>query len=132
MSSSSFRRMSVPPFVEGPTPRGPVGYRLSASGLDRSPLPRLDDLTPFPQGLRSTATMMYGHVEEAWHVARHLAIVRAIQQDTGGFTEFVPLSFVAREAPMYKVMSIVACDGWCSSPRCKMRQKIHTELSSAY
>jgi 7,8-didemethyl-8-hydroxy-5-deazariboflavin synthase CofH subunit len=45
-------------------------------------------------GLRSTATVMYGHVEEPRHVAAHLGLVREIQKETGGFTEFVPLGFI--------------------------------------
>ena len=52
-------------------------------------------------GLRSTVTIMYGHVESYRHWARHLLRVRALQQRTGGFTEFVPLPFVPMEAPMY-------------------------------
>ena len=52
-------------------------------------------------GLRTTATIMFGHVDEARHWARHLAHVRALQERTGGFTEFVPLPFVAMEAPLY-------------------------------
>lgn len=52
-------------------------------------------------GLRSTATIMYGHVEAPRHWARHLLRVRDLQQETGGFTEFVPLPFVAMEAPLY-------------------------------
>ena len=51
-------------------------------------------------GLRSTATIMYGHVERTEHWARHLLHIRALQQQTGGFTEFVPLPFVHMEAPM--------------------------------
>jgi 2-iminoacetate synthase ThiH len=43
---------------------------------------------------------MYGHAETALDRARHLDLVRAIQKETGGFTEFVPLSFIAAEAPM--------------------------------
>jgi len=50
-------------------------------------------------GLRTTATMMYGHIETPEHVARHLQILREIQSDTAGFTEFVPLGFIASEAP---------------------------------
>jgi len=49
----------------------------------------------------TTATIMYGHVETMEHRARHLELLRSIQKETGGFTEFVPLSFVHREAPMY-------------------------------
>jgi FO synthase len=51
-------------------------------------------------GLRSTVTIMYGHVERYEHWARHLLRVRALQQKTGGFTEFVPLPFVPIEAPI--------------------------------
>ena len=51
-------------------------------------------------GLRTTSTMMYGHVETPLHIAEHLLTLRRIQADTGGFTEFVPLSFVSSEAPM--------------------------------
>jgi FO synthase len=52
-------------------------------------------------GLRSTATIMFGHVDRYAHWARHLLRIRALQQDTGGFTEFVPLPFVHMEAPIY-------------------------------
>jgi FO synthase len=51
-------------------------------------------------GLRTTATIMFGHVERPEHVARHLLRIRALQQRTGGFTEFVPLPFVHMEAPI--------------------------------
>ena len=53
-------------------------------------------------GLRSTATIMYGHVDQPRHWARHLALVRDLQRRTGGFTEFVPLPFVHMEAPLYR------------------------------
>ncbi|MET0545428.1 MAG: 5-amino-6-(D-ribitylamino)uracil--L-tyrosine 4-hydroxyphenyl transferase CofH, partial [Caulobacterales bacterium] len=53
-------------------------------------------------GLRSTATIMYGHVEQPKHWARHLLRVRNLQKRTGGFTEFVPLPFVHMEAPMWR------------------------------
>ncbi len=52
-------------------------------------------------GLRSTATIMFGHVEAPLHWARHLLVLRDLQAQTGGFTEFVPLPFVHMEAPMY-------------------------------
>ena len=52
-------------------------------------------------GLRTTATIMYGHIERPEHQARHLLAIRALQARTGGFTEFVPLPFVAMEAPIY-------------------------------
>ena len=53
-------------------------------------------------GLRSTATIMFGHADNPRHWARHLLKVSALQQDTGGFTEFVPLPFVHMEAPMWR------------------------------
>jgi FO synthase len=52
-------------------------------------------------GFKTTATIMYGHVEKPEHWARHLLRIRAQQKKTGGFTEFVPLPFVHMEAPMY-------------------------------
>ena len=52
-------------------------------------------------GLRSTATIMFGHLEAPLHWARHLLVLRDLQAETGGFTEFVPLPFVHMEAPMY-------------------------------
>ena len=53
------------------------------------------------QGLRTTSTIMYGHVEGPLNWARHLLVLRDLQEQTGGFTEFVPLPFVHMEAPMY-------------------------------
>ena len=53
-------------------------------------------------GLRSTATIMFGHVEQPEHWARHLLHLRRLQQRTGGFTEFVPLPFVHMEAPLWR------------------------------
>ena len=53
-------------------------------------------------GLRSTSTIMYGHVDRPEHWARHLLHIRALQAETGGFTEFVPLPFVHMEAPMWR------------------------------
>ncbi len=52
-------------------------------------------------GLRSTATMMFGHVDQPRHWATHLARIRELQLATGGFTEFVPLPFVHMEAPIF-------------------------------
>ncbi len=52
-------------------------------------------------GIPTTATIMYGHVETARHRAAHLALLREIQKETAGFTEFVPLSLIHDEAPMY-------------------------------
>ena len=45
-------------------------------------------------GLRSTATVMFGHIEEPWELAEHMRVIRALQERTGGLTEFVPLSFI--------------------------------------
>jgi FO synthase len=45
-------------------------------------------------GLRSSSTVMFGHVEEPWELAQHMRVVRELQERTGGFTEFVPLSFI--------------------------------------
>jgi FO synthase len=52
-------------------------------------------------GLRTTSTIMYGHVETSNSWAKHLLALRDLQAETGGFTEFVPLPFVHMEAPMY-------------------------------
>lgn len=52
-------------------------------------------------GIPTTSTIMYGHVETSRHKAEHIALLRKIQKETHGFTEFVPLSFVPTEAPMY-------------------------------
>jgi len=53
-------------------------------------------------GLRSTATIMFGHVDTPTHWARHLLAVRGQQEESGGFTEFVPLPFVHMEAPLWR------------------------------
>jgi FO synthase len=45
-------------------------------------------------GLRTTVTVMFGHIEEPWELAEHMRVVRSLQERTGGFTEFVPLSFI--------------------------------------
>ena len=52
-------------------------------------------------GLKSTTTIMFGHIETSKHWARHLLRIRALQEKTGGVTEFVPLPFVPFEAPMF-------------------------------
>ena len=52
-------------------------------------------------GLRSNVTIMFGSVERPEHVARHLLRTRALQLETGGFTEFVPLPFVHMATPIY-------------------------------
>ncbi len=53
-------------------------------------------------GINTTSTMMFGHVETLEDRAKHIARLRDIQKETGGFTEFVPLNFIHTEAPMYK------------------------------
>ena len=55
-------------------------------------------------GLRSSSTLMYGHIEEPRHVAAHLGLLRDIQKDTGGFTEFVPLGFIHERNMLYNFM----------------------------
>jgi len=52
-------------------------------------------------GFKTTATIMYGHIDRPRHWANHLLRIRALQKRTGGFTEFVPLPYVHMEAPMY-------------------------------
>ena len=53
-------------------------------------------------GLDTTATLMYGHVETVAHRAEHLGVIRDLQDRTGGITEFVPLSFIHRNTPLYR------------------------------
>ena len=53
-------------------------------------------------GIPSTATIMFGHLETPEDRAGHIGLIREIQKETGGFTEFVPLNFIHSEAPMYK------------------------------
>ncbi|MBT8508733.1 7,8-didemethyl-8-hydroxy-5-deazariboflavin synthase subunit CofH [Methanomicrobiaceae archaeon CYW5] len=53
-------------------------------------------------GIPTTATIMYGHVETPADIVAHLKIIRDIQEETGGFTEFVPLSFVHSNTPLYR------------------------------
>ena len=52
-------------------------------------------------GIPTTSTIMYGHIETSLHKAKHLELLRRIQEETHGITEFVPLSFIYSEAPMY-------------------------------
>ncbi|HEX7740700.1 MAG TPA: bifunctional FO biosynthesis protein CofGH [Marmoricola sp.] len=52
-------------------------------------------------GIRSSSTMMYGHVDNPRHWVGHLNVLKRIQDETGGFTEFVPLPFVHQSAPIY-------------------------------
>jgi FO synthase subunit 2 len=73
-------------------------------------------------GIPTTSTIMYGHVETNEHKARHLTLIRDIQKATGGITEFVPLSFVASEAPMFKRSLL---DGIRSGPSGVEVMKLH-------
>jgi FO synthase subunit 2 len=52
-------------------------------------------------GIPTTSTIMYGHIETPVHWVKHMNLLRDIQHETGGFTEFVPLSMIHQEAPMY-------------------------------
>jgi FO synthase len=58
--------------------------------------------TAHEEGLNTTSTIMYGHVERPIHWARHLKRLRALQAETGGISEFVPLGFVHMEAPLWR------------------------------
>jgi FO synthase subunit 2 len=53
-------------------------------------------------GIPTTSTIMYGHIEQPIHWVRHMTLLRDIQKETSGFTEFVPLSLIYQEAPMYR------------------------------
>jgi FO synthase len=53
-------------------------------------------------GLPTTSTVMYGHIEAPGHVARHIDLIRSIQKETGGFTEFVPLGFIWENTQLYR------------------------------
>jgi len=53
-------------------------------------------------GIKTTSTIMFGHIEKPYDRVKHIAKIRDIQKETGGFTEFVPLNFIFQEAPMYK------------------------------
>jgi FO synthase len=53
-------------------------------------------------GIRSSSTVMYGHVETTRHVAAHIALIRTLQHQTGGFTEFVPLRFIHDNTELFR------------------------------
>ncbi len=55
-------------------------------------------------GLRSSSTLMYGHIEEPRHIAAHLGLLRSIQKQSGGFTEFVPLGFIHEKNVLFNHM----------------------------
>ena len=58
-------------------------------------------------GIPTTATMMFGHVESAEDRMQHMALLRSVQRETRGFTEFVPLSFVHEEAPLFATSDVL-------------------------
>jgi len=53
-------------------------------------------------GVRTTSTIMYGHIEKPEHIVRHIEILRSIQRETGGFSEFVPLRFIHTYTTLYQ------------------------------
>jgi FO synthase subunit 2 len=57
-------------------------------------------------GIATTSTMMFGHVESVSDRIRHMDLLRSVQRETGGFTEFVPLSFVHEEAPLFAASDV--------------------------
>jgi FO synthase subunit 2 len=63
--------------------------------------------TAHKTGIPTTCTMMYGHIEELKHRVEHIDILRSIQEKTSGFTEFVPLTFMHKNTPIY-------CEGLAS------------------
>src|ERR1700726_2774629 len=54
-------------------------------------------------GIPSTSTMMYGHTETPEHWVRHMLLLREIQKETGGFTEFVPLGFIHSQTKLFQI-----------------------------
>ena len=76
--------------------RGPARRRARAHRPNKLPVARSVEIIEarHAAGLRSTATVMFGHIEEPWELAEHMRVVRALQERTGGITEFVPLSFI--------------------------------------
>jgi FO synthase len=103
--------------MAGDLPLAEVFARLRAAGLDSTPGTAAEVLhdgvrerispnklpvarwveiieAAHSAGVRSTVTVMFGHIEEPWELAEHMRVVRALQERSGGFTEFVPLSFI--------------------------------------
>jgi len=78
----------------------PVRQRLCRDKLSTDEWLRVMEIA-HGTGLRTTATIMYGHIDGYENWARHLNRIRSLQDKTGGFTEFVPLPFVHMEAPIY-------------------------------
>ena len=80
--------------------RGKILNVESATSAKKADNQLLNDLT-LALGLRTTSTIMFGHVESPRHWAKHLLRLRELQARTSGITEFVPLPFVHMEAPLY-------------------------------
>jgi len=78
----------------------PVRARLCADKINTEQWVEVIE-TAHNVGLRTTSTIMFGHIETPASWARHLLTLRSLQERTGGITEFVPLPFVHMEAPMY-------------------------------
>ncbi|NPA30566.1 MAG: 5-amino-6-(D-ribitylamino)uracil--L-tyrosine 4-hydroxyphenyl transferase CofH [Chloroflexi bacterium] len=78
-----------------------VRQRLTKNKLSRGDWVRIVR-TAHRVGLPSTATIMYGHIDEPRHWAEHLHLLREIQAETGGFTEFVPLGFIHERTRLYQ------------------------------
>jgi len=78
----------------------PIRARLCADKLSTEEWVEVIE-TAHNQGIRTTSTIMFGHIETPASWAKHLLTLRALQSRTGGITEFVPLPFVHMEAPMY-------------------------------
>ena len=104
-------------FMAGELPLAEVFERLTAAGLGSTPGTAAEVLhdgvrqrispnklpvarwveiieAAHAAGVRTTVTVMFGHIEEPWELAEHMRVVRELQERTGGFTEFVPLSFI--------------------------------------
>ena len=62
--------------------------------------------TAHEMGIRSTSTILFGHIERPEHVARHLSVLRDLQRQTGGITEFIPLPFIPYRTPLGRTRGI--------------------------
>src|SRR4029453_8019225 len=81
------------PGTAAAVPHDGAGERISPNKL---PVARWVEVieASHAAGLPSTVTVMFGHIEEPWELAEHMRVVRELQERTGGFTEFVPFSFI--------------------------------------
>ena len=68
-------------------------------------------------GIPTTSTMMYGHVESTQHLVAHLSLLRRLQAETGGFTEFVPLRFIHQNTDLYRRGLVVPTEQGASDLR---------------